>query len=130
MEAGWLVGATVALNVFNGFADRARVTEASEAEIRAAAELDEVERRIEVEVRGAVARVAAAQARVTAGRAALTQARESQRIVRDRYDAGLASVTDVLRAAEAVLDAEARATTADTDVVMETVALNRAVGRP
>jgi outer membrane protein TolC len=128
-RSGWLVGATVALNIFNGFGDRARVTEARQAESRAAAEREQVERRIEVEIRAAVARVTAARARESAGRAALTQARESQRIIRDRYDVGLASVTDVLRAAEAVLDAEARATAAEADVILETVAVNRAVGR-
>jgi outer membrane protein TolC len=128
-RSGWIVGGTVAVNVFNGFADRARLTEAHEAESRAAAEREQVERRIDVEIRGAEARVTAARARETAGRAALTQARESQRIVRDRYDAGLATVTDVLRAGEAVLDAEARATAAETNVILETVALNRAVGR-
>ena len=128
-RSGWLVGATVALNIFNGLGDRARVTEARHARSRAAAEREQVERRIEVEIRGAVARVTAARARQTAGSAALTQARESQRIIRDRYDVGLATVTDVLRAAEAVLDAEARATAAETDVILETVALDRAVGR-
>ena len=128
-RSGWIVGASVAVNVFNGFADRARITEARQAEARAAAEREDVERRIEVEVRGALARVAAARARETAGRAALAQARESQRIIRDRYDAGLAAVTDVLRAAEAVFDAEARTTAAETTVILETVALNRTAGR-
>ena len=128
-RSGWLLGATVALNIFNGFADRARVTEARQAESRAVAEREQVERRIEVEIRAAVARVTATRARETVSRAALTQAREAQRIIRDRYDVGLATVTDVLRAAEAVLDAEARATAAETDVILQTVALNRAVGR-
>ena len=128
-RSGWIVGATLQLNVFNGFADRARLNEARQAETRAAAERDRVQRRIEVDVRGAVARVAAARAREAAGRTALTQARESQRIVRERYDAGLASATDLLRAAEAVFDAEARATAADMDVILETVALDRAAGR-
>jgi outer membrane protein TolC len=128
-RSGWFVGTTVALNIFNGFGDRARVAEARQTVSRAAAEREQVERRIEVEIRGAVARVSAARARDAAGRAALTQARESQRIVRDRYDVGLATVTDLLRAAEAVLDAESRATAAEADVILETVALNRAVGR-
>ena len=82
-----------------------------------------------MDVRGAVARVTTARARETAGRAALTQARERQRIIRDRYDVGLATVTDVLRAAEAVFDAEARATAAEMDAILETVALDRATGR-
>jgi outer membrane protein TolC len=62
-------------------------------------------------------------------RTALIQARESQRIVRDRYDSGLATIGDVLRAAGAVLDAESRATSAQIDVIIEAVALDRAVGR-
>jgi len=128
-RSGWLVGATVELNVFRGFGDRARVTEARQAVTRAAAEREQLERRIEVEVRAATARVTAARAREVAGRAALTQARESQRIIRDRYDAGLATVTDVLRAAEAVFAAESRATAAEMDVILESVALNRAAGR-
>jgi outer membrane protein TolC len=128
-RSGWIAGATVEWNVFNGFGDRARLAEARQAESRAAAERDQVVRRIEVDVRGAIARVNAARARDTVGRAALAQARESQRIVRDRYDAGLATVTDVLRAAEAVLDADARATAAEMDLILETIALDRAAGR-
>src|SRR5687768_5181768 len=128
-RSGWLVGATVALNIFNGFGDRARVTEARQAESRAAAAPGQVEQRIEVEIRAAVVCFTAGPARETACRAALTHASVSRRIIRDRYDAGLATGTDVLRSAEAVLDAEARATAAETDVILETVALNRAVGR-
>jgi len=128
-RSGWIAGATVELNIFNGFADRGRINEARQAESRAAAQRQQVERRIEVEIRGAIARVNAARAREAAGRAALMQARESQRIVRDRYEAGLATVTDVLRASEAVFDADARSTSAEMDVILETVALSRAAGR-
>jgi outer membrane protein len=128
-RSGWIVGARVDLNVFDGLANRARVNAARQAETRTVAERERIERRIEVDVRGAVTRVTTARARETAGRAALTQARERQRIVRDRYDAGLATVTDLLRAAEAVFAAEARATTAEMDTILETVALDRAAGR-
>ena len=128
-RSGWLVGAQLQLNVFNGFADRARVARARHAVSREAAERERLTRRIEVDVHSAVARLEAARARETAGRAALTQARESQRIIRDRYDSGLAIVGDLLRAAEAVLDAESRATTAEMDVILQTVELDRARGR-
>ena len=117
------------MNLFRGFADTARMAEASHAQIRATAERERVERRIEVDVRTALAQLAAARARDEAGRAALTQARESQRIIRDRYENGLATVTDVLRAGEAALDAESRATTAEMDVILQTVVLDRALGR-
>jgi outer membrane protein len=128
-QSSWVVGAEVRINVFRGFADSARMAEAGHAHVRATAERERVERRIEVDVRGALAQLAAVRAREDAGRAALTQARESQRIIRDRYESGLATVTDVLRAAEAVLDAESRATIAETNVILQTVALDRALGR-
>lgn len=128
-QSSWVVGAEIRVNVFRGFADTARMSEARHAHARATAERERVERRIEVDVRGALARLAAARAREDAGRAALTQARESQRIIRDRYESGLATVTDVLRAAEATLDAESRTTTAEMDVILQTVALDRALGR-
>jgi outer membrane protein TolC len=128
-QSSWMVGAEVRINLFRGFADTARMAEASHAHIRATAERERAERRIEVDVRTALAQLAAARAREEAGRAALTQARESQRIIRDRYESGLATVTDVLRAAEATLDAESRATAAEMDVILQTVALDRALGR-
>ena len=128
-ESSWVFGAEVRVNIFRGFADTARMSEADHARVRATAEREGIERRIEVEVRGALAQLATARAREEAGRAALMQARESQRILRDRYEGGLATVTDVLRAAEAVLEAESRATTAEMDVILQTVALERALGR-
>jgi outer membrane protein len=128
-QSSWVFGAEVRINVFRGFADTARMAEADHARVRATAERERVVRRIEVEVRGALAQLAAARAKEEAGRAALTQARESQRIIRDRYEGGLATVTDVLRAAEAVLEAESRATTAEMDVILQAVALERALGR-
>jgi outer membrane protein TolC len=105
------------------------MAEARHARVRATAERERVAQRIEVDVRGTLAQLAAARAREEAGRAALAQARESQRIIRDRYESGLATVTDVLRAAEATLDAESRATFAEMDVILQTVALDRALGR-
>jgi outer membrane protein TolC len=128
-RSSWVVGAEVRVNLFRGFADTARITEAGHAQVRATADHERVLRRIEVDVRAAIAQLAAARAREETGRAALTQARESQRIIRDRYESGLATVTDVLRAAEATLDAESRATAAEMDVILQTVALDRALGR-
>jgi outer membrane protein TolC len=127
--SSWVVGAEVRVNVFRGFADKARIAEATYAQARATADRERVERRIELDVRAALAQLNAARAREDAGRAALMQARESQRIIRDRYESGLATITDVLRAAEAALDAESRATAAEMDVILQVVGLDRALGR-
>jgi outer membrane protein TolC len=128
-QSSWIIGTELRVNVFNGFRDASRVAAARQAEIRARAERDATVRRVELEVREAVSRVHAARAREKAGRAALDQAREAQRIVRDRYETGLATVTDSLRAAEAVLSAQSQATAAEMDVILQTLAVDRAVGR-
>ena len=63
------------------------------------------------------------------GRAAVEQARESQRIIRDRYEAGLTDTASLLRAAEVVVQAEAQQTAAQVAVLTETAALERTLGR-
>jgi outer membrane protein len=126
---GWMVGAEVRLNLFRGLADRARLAETAQALERARAEREAAESAIRLDVRSAWLRLRAAHARRDVGRAAVAQAREGQRIIRDRYENGLAGVDDVLRAAQALVDAELQQTAADADVVIEAAALERAVGR-
>jgi outer membrane protein len=128
-QSSWVIGAEVRVNLFRGFADTARITEARHAQDRATSERERVAQQVEVDLRAALAQLAAARAREEAGRAALTQARESQRIVRDRYDNGLATITDVLQAAEGVLGAESRATSAAMATILQAVALDHARGR-
>jgi outer membrane protein TolC len=105
------------------------VAEAGAAATRASAERALAESGIKLDVRSAWLRLEAARARVAVGAAAVAQARESQRIIRDRYEAGLAGVSDLLRAADAVLDAELQDTSTRVDVIIEAAALDRAVGR-
>jgi len=126
----WLVGGDLRWTLSLGGAESARIRAASEGVARAAAEADEARARVHVEVVAALRRLEAARARGAVGRAAVEQARESQRIVRDRFDAGLAGVTDVLRASTAVLDAEAQRTSALIDAMVSGAMLRRAVGRP
>jgi outer membrane protein TolC len=77
----------------------------------------------------AVARLDAARAREAVGRAAVAQARESRRIIRDRYEAGLTDVASLLRATDAVVQADTQQTAARVAVLTETAALDRALGR-
>src|SRR5581483_7803901 len=96
---------------------------------RAAAEYDDVRAGVHVEVVTAAGRIESARAREAVGRAAADQARESQRIIRDRFEQGLAGVNDVLRASTAVLEAEANRTAALIDTMIADAMLRRAVGR-
>lgn len=125
----WSVGVVFRWNLFAGAGDAARVREARAAIDRATAERDQLDAHVRVEVRTAAARVEAATARAVVGQTARSQAQESQRIVRDRYDAGLASINDLLRAASSVLDADLQFTTAEVDVFVSAAMLDRARGK-
>ena len=127
--SSWTIGAVFRWNVFGGLADAARVGEARAANDRARADRESQETAVRVDIRVAVARVEESRAREVVGRSAQAQATESQRIVRDRYEAGLATVNDVLRAANAVLDAESQHTAALVDVLVSAAMLERARGR-
>jgi outer membrane protein TolC len=77
----------------------------------------------------ALRRLESACARETVAGAAVEQARESQRIIRDRFEAGVAPVNDVLRASTSVLEAEANRIAALVDAIVANAMLRRALGR-
>jgi outer membrane protein TolC len=128
-SSSWVVGAVARINLFSGFADTARLAEARELTARRGLEREKSETAARLDVYIAVARLDAARASATVGRAAVDQARESRRIVRDRYEAGLTDVASLLRAAEAVVQAETQQTAAQVAVLTETAALERMLGR-
>ena len=126
---GWLVGTEVRLNVFRGFADRARLKGAEVALERHGQNRLRTENAARLEVRAASARLEAAEARRGVAQAVVSQAIESQRITRDRYEQGLADAASLLQAAQAVLDAEAQDIAARVDTIVRRAALDRAIGR-
>lgn len=127
--SSWTVGAGVRWNLFSGMADAGKLKEARAALQRADADRQQAVAHARVEWRSAVARLDESRARGDVARIARAQARESQRIIRDRYDAGLASVNDVLRAATAVLDADLQYTSAIVDALVNRALVDRARGQ-
>ena len=127
--SSWMAGAVARVNLFRGFADQARLAEARHTQSLRAIDREKADTAARLDVRMAVARLEAARAAEGVGRAAVTQARESHRIMRDRYDGGLADVAALLAAAEAVQQAEARHATARVDVTVAAATLSRALGK-
>jgi outer membrane protein TolC len=127
--SSWIVGAVARVNVFNGFADKARLAEAADRATRRALEREKAETAARLDVHVAVARLDAARAGEAVGRDAVAQASESRRIIRDRYEAGLTDVTSLLRSAEALAQAEAQRVAAQVAVLTASAALQRALGR-
>jgi outer membrane protein len=127
--SGWIVGAVARINLFNGFADKARLAEAADRATRHALERDKAKTAARLDVHVAVARLEAARASDAVGRDAVAQALESRRIIRDRYEAGLTDVASLLRSAEAVAQAEAQQVAAHVAVLTASADLQRALGR-
>ena len=124
-----MVGAVARITLFRGLADRARLAEARDQATRRGIEKGKTETMVRLDVQIAIARLEAARASEAVGRAAADSARASHRIVRDRYEGGLADVAMLLRSAEAVEQAEAQQIAALVDVITATATVQRAIGR-
>ena len=129
-SSGWVAGAVARINLFHGLADKARLAEAREQATRRALEKGKAETLARLEVQIAIARLEAAQASEVVGRAAADRARESRRILRDRYERGLTDAAMLLRSAEAVQQADTQQISARVNVITATATLQRTIGRP
>ena len=129
-SSSWVAGAVVRVNLFHGLADQARLAEAREQARRRALEKSKAETMARLDVQVAIARLEAARASEAVGRAAADRARESRRIIRDRYESGLTDAAMLLRAADAEQQADAQQIAARVSVLTATAALLRAIGRP
>jgi outer membrane protein TolC len=125
----WTAGVRLEWNIFAGGADKARLDEAKARERQAAYQLEWMRSGIRLEARQAFLEVSAAEQRAAAARDAAAQASESLRILQDRYDAGLATMTDLLRAQSAQLDARTMQLAALHDAQVARAALERAAGK-
>jgi outer membrane protein TolC len=129
-SSSWVAGAVARVNLFHGFADRARLAEARAQASRRRIERDKAEIMARLDVQVAIARLEAARASEAVGRAAADQARESRRIIRDRYESGLADLAMLLRSADAVQQADVQQTAARVNVLTAAATLQKAIGRP
>lgn len=127
--ANWFAGAFVRWNLFNGFADQARIREASEELARARARQRQTGAAVRLEVRKAYSDLRSAQERVQVASASVAMAEENLRIVRNRYEAGLTTVTELLRSQTALLEARLRRLAAVHDQRVAAAALELAAGR-
>ncbi len=125
----WIAGARFDVNLFNGGADRARLAEARAQQRAAENQVEWFRSGVRLEVRQAYLETRAAQQRVEVMRNSSAQAEESLRILQNRYEAGLANITDLLRAQVAALDARTAHLAALHDWQVARAQLERAAGR-
>ncbi len=94
----WAAGATLSLNLFDGGANRAQLAESRARERQAEASQAQLAAQIRLQVREAFLNLTSARQRVEVSRESASQAEESLRILQNRYETGLATITDLLRA--------------------------------
>jgi outer membrane protein len=126
--ANWLGSVGLRWNLFNGFADKARIEETKSLVKRSEADERGTGSSIRLQVRRAYANLRAAEQRIEAAKAAVAEAEESLRITQNRYEAGIGNVTDLLRTESAALDTRTRYLAAVHDQRVAAVMLEFAAG--
>ncbi len=96
----WVAGAQLSLDILP-LGKRARLRQAQAAQAKAEAEQRSQEQQIRLAVSRAFTGHQTAERMVATARASMEQSTESLRILRNRYNAGLATMTDLLRAEDA-----------------------------
>jgi outer membrane protein len=102
----WLGGVELQLDLFQGGAKAARLARERALQDRVAALRQSAENAVRLDVRRSYYQTDAARQQVEVARAATQQAQESLRINQNRYDSGLATITDLLRIEEATRRAQ------------------------
>jgi len=102
----WAVGAQINLDILP-FGKRAQIAAAKAAKARVDAQATSYQQQIRLQVSQAHIQRQTAQLSLDTARAAIDQAAESLRIIKNRYSAGLATITDLLRAEDAERQSQA-----------------------
>ncbi len=126
--ANWMFMASLKWNLFDGSRTRETVAEAKAMASAASAGERQYTNALKLELAKAKADYEAANARIGVSEASVAQAEESLRILRNRYSSGLATVTDLLRAQTALLDAKNRKLAAVYDQRLAALDVERAAG--
>lgn len=124
----WTAGARLDFNLFAGGAQKARMAEVTANASKAKHNVEWFRSGVQLEVRKAYLDGNSAAQRAAAARDAADQAKESLRIIQNRYETGLTTVTELLRAQTAQLDATTGYLAALQDWQVAQVQLERAAG--
>lgn len=128
-EDSWDLGVNVTFTLWNGGRTAAQVAEARHQADAARERLAEADSHIALEVRQRQLDLASAHAQVDTAGAAVRSATEARRVVAERFNAGVATSTDLLDTQVDQLLAELDRTRALASVRLAQARLERALGR-
>jgi len=125
----WSVGVNVSISAFDGGRTKAVTAQAQAQADALRHQVEDVERRLRVEVKSRLLDLATARATLGVADRALQAAQEAERVERDRYREGVSASSDLLDAETRRLRAAVDHTNAAAGVSVARARLDRAVGR-
>jgi outer membrane protein TolC len=128
-RTSWDAGINVSWPIFDGGRTRSEIAEAAASGRALQERLAEFDTALAVEIRQRLTDVTSARAAIGAAEDAVRSATEARRVVGDRFNAGVATSTDVLDAQVALLQAELDRTQALANARLAEARLARAVGK-
>lgn len=102
----WVAGVQIGVDVLP-FSKRSQLAKERATKARVDAQLSKYQQQVRMQVSQALIERKTAELSLETARTAIDQATESLRILRNRYEAGLATITDLLRAEDAEREAQA-----------------------
>lgn len=127
--SGWSAGAQMSWDIFDGLLTKGKVDEAKARLQKARVDLDDTERRIELEVRTAYSYFVEAREVLESQKKVGEQADEALRLARARSEAGTGTQLDVLNAQTALTEARTTQIQALHDFAVARARLERAIGQ-
>ena len=128
-KSSWNVGVGLSLAVFDGGRISAAVAQAAAQADAIRRQLDDLDRRIRLEVTSRLLDVGTARATVDVASRGLASAEENRRVSSDRYRAGVGLSSELLDAETGLLRAGLERTAALASLRLALASLDRAVGR-
>jgi outer membrane protein TolC len=128
-EPSWDASVNLSWTLWDGGRRAAEVAQAAAASRAIEARLSEFDRQATLELRSRALDVEAARAGITTADEGVNAAVEARRVIEERYDAGVATSTEVLDAEIVVLQAELDRTRATASLRIAEAGLTRAAGR-
>ncbi len=128
-KGSWAIGLSASINVFDGGKWRADVATSRASQRALDQDLEELKRRIQLEVDMGLRNLAASVAAVAATDAAHATAVENEKAALERREAGLAALIEVLDAQSQLASAEQEMVRARATAWISAARLDRALGR-
>lgn len=104
--SNWLAGVELQIDLFQGGAKEAELSRERATHEKIAATREAATDAVRLEVRRAYYDVDAARQQLEVARASIAESRDSLRMIQDRYEAGITTITDLLAAEEAARRSE------------------------